>query len=116
MKLIVTEDKKFLRIAEADEIELEQLNFSLKKRIRGWFYNPLVKKNCGMGMCTSARTTSYPSVSGARWSSWVKLTVSQWTFRALKGSLTLIMMSRTLRIGWKNSSLITPSTSLGTTR
>lgn len=44
MKLIVTEDNKFLRIAQAEEIELEQLNFSLKKRIRGWFFNPLVKK------------------------------------------------------------------------
>jgi superfamily II DNA or RNA helicase len=44
MKLIVTEDKKFLRIAQAEELELEQLNFSLKKRIRGWFFNPLVKK------------------------------------------------------------------------
>jgi superfamily II DNA or RNA helicase len=44
MKLIVTEDKKFLRIAEAGEIELEQLEFSMKKRIRGWFFNPLVKK------------------------------------------------------------------------
>lgn len=44
MKLIVTEDLKFLRVAQADELELEQLNFSLKKRIRGWFYNPLVKK------------------------------------------------------------------------
>jgi hypothetical protein len=44
MKLVVSEDRKFLRIAEADEIELEQINFSLKKRIRGWFFNPLVKK------------------------------------------------------------------------
>ena len=44
MKLVVTEDKKFLRIAEAEELELEQLQFSLKKRIRGWFFNPLVKK------------------------------------------------------------------------
>lgn len=44
MKLIVTEDKKYLRIAEAGEIELEQLEFSMKKRIRGWFFNPLVKK------------------------------------------------------------------------
>ena len=44
MKLIVTEDKKFLRIVEAVEIELEQINYSLKKRIRGWFFNPLVKK------------------------------------------------------------------------
>ena len=44
MKLIVTEDKKFLRVAESEEVELEQLTFSLKKRIRGWFFNPLVKK------------------------------------------------------------------------
>jgi superfamily II DNA or RNA helicase len=44
MKLVVSEDKKFLRIAEAEELELEQLQFSLKKRIRGWFFNPLVKK------------------------------------------------------------------------
>jgi hypothetical protein len=52
MKLIVTEDLKYLRIAEAEEIELEQLNFSLKKRIRGWFFNPLVKKK-KYGMVTS---------------------------------------------------------------
>ena len=44
MKLTISEDLKFLRIVEATEIELEQLNFSLKKRIRGWFFNPLVKK------------------------------------------------------------------------
>ena len=44
MKLIVTEDKKFLRIAEATEIEIEQINFSMKKRIRGYFFNPLVKR------------------------------------------------------------------------
>jgi hypothetical protein len=28
MKLIVTEDKKYLRVAQAEEIELEQLTFS----------------------------------------------------------------------------------------
>jgi hypothetical protein len=55
MKLIVTEDKKFLRIAEAEELELEQVLFSLKKRIRGHFYNPLVKKNCGTVMFTFAK-------------------------------------------------------------
>ena len=44
MKIVVSEDRKFLRIVEATEIELEQVNFSLKKRIRGWFFNPLVKK------------------------------------------------------------------------
>jgi hypothetical protein len=44
MHLIVTEDKKFLRISEATEIELEQIAYSLKKRIRGHFFSPLVKK------------------------------------------------------------------------
>ena len=44
MKLIVTEDRKFLRISEASEIELEQIEFSMKKRIRGWFFNPIVKR------------------------------------------------------------------------
>jgi len=61
MKLIVTEDLKFLRVAQAEEIELEQLNFSLKKRIRGWFFNPLVKKKkYGMVTSISAKTISYP--------------------------------------------------------
>lgn len=44
MKLRVTENGKFLRLYEASELELDQLKFSLRKRIRGWFYNPLVKK------------------------------------------------------------------------
>jgi hypothetical protein len=49
MKLVVTENKKFLRIVEATELEEEQINYSLKKRIRGWFFNPLVKKKKNMG-------------------------------------------------------------------
>jgi hypothetical protein len=44
MRLVVSEDKKFLRIVEAEEMEMEQVSFSLKKRIRGWFFNPIVKK------------------------------------------------------------------------
>ena len=44
MKLRVTENNRFIRLYEASEIELDQLKFSLKKRIRGWFYNPLVKR------------------------------------------------------------------------
>lgn len=78
MKLVVTEDRKFLRIVEATEIELEQVNFSLKKRIRGWFFNPLVKKKkYGMDSSTFARTTSFPSGCGAMSSSSVKLSVSR---------------------------------------
>ncbi len=44
MKLRVTENAQFLRLYEASEMELDQIKFSLKKRIRGWFFNPLVKK------------------------------------------------------------------------
>jgi superfamily II DNA or RNA helicase len=44
MKLRVTENCKFLRLYEATEDELEQVKYTLKKRIRGHFYNPLVKK------------------------------------------------------------------------
>jgi superfamily II DNA or RNA helicase len=44
VKLRVTENGKYLRLYEASEVELEQVQFSLKKRIRGFFYNPLVKK------------------------------------------------------------------------
>lgn len=57
MKFIVSENLKYLRLAEATETELEQIEFSFKKRIRGWFFNPLVKKNSGTGMSHSSRTT-----------------------------------------------------------
>lgn len=60
MKLIVTEDKRFLRIAEAEEIELEQINYSLKKRIRGWFFNPLVKKKIWDGYVYFCKNNMIP--------------------------------------------------------
>lgn len=44
MKLRVTENGRFLRLFEATEMELEQVKFSMRRRIRGWFYNPLVKR------------------------------------------------------------------------
>jgi hypothetical protein len=59
MKLRVTENAQFLRLYEASEIELEQIKFSLKKRIRGWYFNPLVKKNFGMGILTFSRTGTF---------------------------------------------------------
>jgi len=43
MKLRVTENNKFLRLYEAQELELEQLEFSFRKRIRGHFYHPKIK-------------------------------------------------------------------------
>jgi superfamily II DNA or RNA helicase len=44
VKLRVTENGKFLRLYEASEVELEQVQYSMRKRIRGFFYNPLVKR------------------------------------------------------------------------
>lgn len=44
MILTLTEDNQFLRIDEAEELELEQIKISLTKRIDSWRFNPLVKK------------------------------------------------------------------------
>lgn len=44
MVLSLTQDNRFLSIDEATELELEQLNISLTKRIEGWRFNPLVKR------------------------------------------------------------------------
>ena len=44
MVITLTEDNRFLRIDEASELELEQINLSLTKRIDGWRFNPLVKR------------------------------------------------------------------------
>ena len=48
MVLEVTDDYKFLKVVEADQIEIDQLKLSLNKKIEGWFFHPLVKKNFGM--------------------------------------------------------------------
>lgn len=44
MLLTLTENKQFLRVDEATDLELEQLNISLTKRIDSWRFNPLVKR------------------------------------------------------------------------
>ena len=44
MELTLTENKQYLRVDEATELELEQLNISLTKRIDSWRFNPLVKR------------------------------------------------------------------------
>lgn len=44
MELSLTENRQLLRIDDATEMELEQLNISLNKRIESWRFNPLVKK------------------------------------------------------------------------
>ena len=44
MELTLTDNAQFLRIDQASDLELEQLNISLTRRIEGWRFNPLVKK------------------------------------------------------------------------
>jgi len=44
VELSLTENKQLLRIDDATEMELEQLNISLNRRIESWRFNPLVKK------------------------------------------------------------------------
>ena len=44
MKITLTENKQFLRVDEASEMEVEQLNISLNRRIENWRFHPLVEK------------------------------------------------------------------------
>jgi superfamily II DNA or RNA helicase len=44
MELTLTENRQYLRVDEATELELEQLNISLTKRIDSWRFNPLVRR------------------------------------------------------------------------
>jgi len=44
MELTLTDDGQFLRVDSATELELEQLNISLTRRIENHRFNPLVKK------------------------------------------------------------------------
>jgi superfamily II DNA or RNA helicase len=44
VELSLTENKQLLCINDATELELEQLNISLNKRIESWRFNPLVKR------------------------------------------------------------------------
>jgi len=43
MKAKITSDKKFIQITEYTDLEIEQLQFSFKKRIDAWRWSPLVK-------------------------------------------------------------------------
>lgn len=44
MELTLTDNAQFLRIDQATDLELEQLNISMTRRIEGWRFNPLVKR------------------------------------------------------------------------
>jgi hypothetical protein len=53
MELSLTDNKKFLIIDSCTELEYDQLKSSLTKKIEGWRFHPLVKKNYGMGTSLS---------------------------------------------------------------
>jgi superfamily II DNA or RNA helicase len=44
VKAEVTQDKRFIQITDATELEMEQIRHSFKKRISNWRFHPLVKK------------------------------------------------------------------------
>jgi len=44
VELTLTDNAQFLRIDQATDLELEQLNISMTRRIEGWRFNPLVKR------------------------------------------------------------------------
>jgi superfamily II DNA or RNA helicase len=44
MEISLTENKQLLRIDSANEMEIEQLNISLNRRVENWRFHPLYKK------------------------------------------------------------------------
>lgn len=46
----VSPDERFIQIAEYEDIEIEQIKVSFKKRISNWRFHPLVKKKSGTGI------------------------------------------------------------------
>ena len=44
MEISLTENKQLLRVDSASEMEIEQLNISLNRRVDNWRFHPLVKK------------------------------------------------------------------------
>ena len=56
VKAKVTPDNRFIQLTEYNELELEQIQHSFKRRITNWRFHPLVKKK--FGMVTSHLLTS----------------------------------------------------------
>jgi len=48
IKARITPDKKFIQLTDFNEMELEQVRHSFKRRISNWRFHPLVKKKFGM--------------------------------------------------------------------
>ena len=57
----LSEDKRFLIIDKCSELELEQLNISLTKRIKSWRFNPLVKRGVWDGYVSYIKNDKYSS-------------------------------------------------------
>lgn len=55
----LSKDKRWLILEQATEIEIEQLNISLTKRIKNWRFHPLVKKNVWDGCFTFIKQDKY---------------------------------------------------------
>ena len=55
----LSEDKRFLIIDKCSELELEQLNISLNKRIKSWRFNPLVKRGVWDGYVSYIKNDKY---------------------------------------------------------
>ncbi|HOF07468.1 MAG TPA: DEAD/DEAH box helicase family protein [Bacteroidales bacterium] len=60
MILYVTSDKKYIKVKEANDYELSILKDSLKKRIKNWYFNPLVKANKWDGYVNFFKYNSAP--------------------------------------------------------
>jgi superfamily II DNA or RNA helicase len=52
VKAAVTPDNRFIQLTEYDQMELEQIQFSFKRRITNWRFHPLVKKRVWDGYIT----------------------------------------------------------------
>ena len=44
MEISLKDNKQLLRVDSATEMEIEQLNISLNRRVENWRFHPLVKK------------------------------------------------------------------------
>jgi hypothetical protein len=44
IKAQLTSDRKFIQLIDFNEMELEQVRYSFKRRISNWRFHPLVKK------------------------------------------------------------------------
>lgn len=61
MKLVLTENKKFLKVVDCTETEYAQLKLSLTKKIKNWRFHPLVKRGLWNGEISFIKGNMIPS-------------------------------------------------------